>query len=140
MQEISKIIFLCLSICACATSLVHADETCGGAGQKKCPKQHSKGYVESPCNGTGALEQGECAQQKFAMTDKRLNEVYKKLMAALPPDSNDFFARTSLVKAQKAWIKFKEATCDFDGEETVESKCGNPHTRFFVGHKLRKIA
>ncbi len=115
MQNQMKKVFLYF-ICMFVVLPTHADESCGGVGQKKCLKQHSKEYVEDPCNGTGALEQGECAQQKFSAADKRLNDLYKQLMAALPPDSNDSFAKSSLVKAQKAWVKFKEANCDFYGE------------------------
>jgi uncharacterized protein YecT (DUF1311 family) len=101
-----------------------AQDSCNDKAQANCSQQSSvedddKEFElkpEDPCHSGGALGQGECANQRFRVADKKLNELYKKLMNALPPDGKDSFARASLVRAQKAWIQFKESNCDFYGE------------------------
>jgi uncharacterized protein YecT (DUF1311 family) len=50
----------------------------------------------------------DCISAELDQQDSRLNEAYKKLMSKLPKDR-----KKSLVEAQRAWIKFREANCGF---------------------------
>ena len=50
----------------------------------------------------------DCISAELDQQDSQLNEAYKKLMSKLPKDR-----KQSLVEAQRAWIKFREANCGF---------------------------
>ena len=50
----------------------------------------------------------DCISTELNRQDSRLNDAYKKLMSKIPKDR-----KTSLVEAQRAWIKFREANCGF---------------------------
>jgi uncharacterized protein YecT (DUF1311 family) len=50
----------------------------------------------------------ECNGEELDRQDARLNDNYKKLMSKLSRDRNK-----ALLKAQRAWIKFRDAHCDF---------------------------
>jgi len=73
-------------------------------------------YASDPCSGTGAIEQGQCAERKLNVADKKLNEIYKKLLTALPHDMPDNASISELKSAQRAWIDFRNKNCEFEGE------------------------
>src|SRR5262249_8206185 len=50
----------------------------------------------------------ECTGEELDRQDARLNDAYKKLMSKLSRDR-----KKALLKAQRAWIKFREANCDY---------------------------
>jgi len=50
----------------------------------------------------------DCISAELDQQDSRLNEACKKLMSKLPKDR-----KQSLIEAQRAWIKFREANCGF---------------------------
>jgi uncharacterized protein YecT (DUF1311 family) len=50
----------------------------------------------------------DCISAEFTRQDARLNENYKKLMSKLSTKR-----RESLLEAQRAWIKFRDANCAF---------------------------
>jgi len=50
----------------------------------------------------------DCISAELDRQDSHLNEAYKKLISKLPKDR-----KGSLVEAQRAWIKFREANCGF---------------------------
>src|SRR5262245_5247448 len=52
-------------------------------------------------------EMFECNGEELDRQDARLNNTYKKQMSKLSPDR-----KKALLKAQRAWIKFREANCD----------------------------
>lgn len=53
------------------------------------------------CDGTQA-EMNRCADQQYRKQDQRLNAVYKKLDKT-----------PELVRAQRAWIAFRDAECEW---------------------------
>ncbi|MGN8278541.1 lysozyme inhibitor LprI family protein [Pseudomonas sp. SMV71] len=60
-----------------------------------------------------AITQGEmnqCAAQQYKAADKELNDLYKQITARLKDDPK---AKQLLVKAQRAWIGFRDAECEF---------------------------
>ncbi|MDO7900279.1 lysozyme inhibitor LprI family protein [Pseudomonas citrulli] len=62
---------------------------------------------------TNAMTQGEmnqCSAQESKAADKTLNDLYQQITARLK-DNPD--AKQRLVKAQRAWIAFRDAECDF---------------------------
>jgi uncharacterized protein YecT (DUF1311 family) len=55
-------------------------------------------------------EMTECAAKAYEQSDHKLNEAYRKItsrLADLPE------VKTSLTKAQRAWISFRDAQCEF---------------------------
>lgn len=52
----------------------------------------------------------ECAAASFKKSDKKLNALYKEIEARLGDDAD---TRKLLVQAQRDWIKFRDAECDF---------------------------
>jgi len=50
----------------------------------------------------------DCMGAEFTRQDARLNENYKRLMAKLSAKRKE-----ALLEAQRAWIKFRDANCNF---------------------------
>lgn len=71
----------------------------------------------NPPGGTDlASAQGnfQCAEKARVAADKVLNDTYKKLLGSLKDDSEkENFSRTQIVSAQRAWVAFRDAECEF---------------------------
>ena len=63
----------------------------------------------------------ECASKDYAKSDAELNKLYKEIRGRLS-DQPD--AVKKLVAAQKAWIVFRDAECDFS---SVRSQDGSAY-------------
>ena len=50
----------------------------------------------------------ECISAEYERQDERLNQLYQTLMTSL-----DYERRETLRAAQRAWIEFRDANCDF---------------------------
>lgn len=50
----------------------------------------------------------DCIGQEHERQDARLNRVYKEIMAILSAER-----KTALRNAQRAWLKYREANCEF---------------------------
>ncbi|MBE9003505.1 lysozyme inhibitor LprI family protein [Fortiea sp. LEGE XX443] len=55
------------------------------------------------------LEINICAQFAYQNADKKLNQVYKQLLPKLSKSRQQ-----KLIAAQLAWIKFRDASCEFE--------------------------
>jgi uncharacterized protein YecT (DUF1311 family) len=68
---------------------------------------------QDPCeraDKTGVtLDIVECSLKKLAEADADLNKSYRELMAKLGDKKSELKLRT----AQQAWIKYRDANCDF---------------------------
>jgi uncharacterized protein YecT (DUF1311 family) len=53
-----------------------------------------------------------CADMEYRHYDRLLNQNYRLLMQALPPRE-----QVRLREAQRAWIRFRDLECDFEGYE-----------------------
>ena len=70
------------------------------------------------CNDqSNQMELGICADQDFKAADKALNAAYQEIVKR-PADNAD--AHKQLVAAQKAWIGFRDAECDFPAVNSVQ--------------------
>ena len=76
-------------------------------GQEKAllSAEYSKCIEQSGGTDPGMLD---CMGAEAERQDKRLNDVYKKLMNELKPER-----KRQLQEAQRLWIKYIEANCDF---------------------------
>lgn len=54
----------------------------------------------------------ECAGKSFAEADKKLNDAYRQISDRLKDDAA---SKKLLVDAQRAWIAFRDAECNFQG-------------------------
>ncbi|BAY91505.1 hypothetical protein FDUTEX481_01603 [Tolypothrix sp. PCC 7601] len=60
-------------------------------------------------NAQTQAEINQCAQISYQNADKKLNQVYQKLVPTLSSSS-----KRKLITAQQAWIKFRDASCEFE--------------------------
>lgn len=84
----------------CAGVLALACMPAAAFAQNACATQNS------------TLEINECAQQKFAAADKRLNTAYQVVLKQLDRGAdNGPFTKEALIDAQRKWVAFREADC-----------------------------
>ncbi|CAH0265561.1 DUF1311 domain-containing protein [Pseudomonas mediterranea] len=61
-------------------------------------------------NATTQGDMNQCAAQEKKAADNELNSLYKQITARLKDNPE---TKQSLVKAQRAWIGFRDAECNF---------------------------
>ncbi|MBD2598427.1 lysozyme inhibitor LprI family protein [Nostoc spongiaeforme FACHB-130] len=74
--------------------------------------QTTKTYLvqKTNCNDPQTqLEINICSQLSYQNADKKLNQVYKQLLPKLSKTRQQ-----KLIAAQLAWIKFRDASCEFE--------------------------
>lgn len=68
-------------------------------------------FAQQNCGDlTNQTDMNICAGQAYMKADAELNAVYKQIEARLTDDAD---TKKLLVTAQKAWISFRDAECDF---------------------------
>ena len=63
-----------------------------------------------PCKGETTFEMKQCSAKKYKQADDELNKVYQQLMSKLDDEGH----KSSLKKAQLAWLKYRDTNCDFE--------------------------
>jgi uncharacterized protein YecT (DUF1311 family) len=63
-------------------------------------------------DGRTQYEMNACAAEKLARADSLLNHSYQQLLRVIEPDRVD-----ALREAQRAWIRFRDAECEFQASE-----------------------
>ena len=82
---------------------------------------------KDPCaNAQTQVEMNECQGREYKKADAALNAVYKQLMAKIEDEGE----RTALKAAQQAWIKFRDADCEF---ESYQNKGGTIYPLVYSG-------
>lgn len=95
MKSIKRPIILILALLLSSISI---------AGQK--PK-------DDPCpNAQSQLEMNQCAGNAYKAADGELNQAYRKLVAMLDAEE-----KAQLKVAQTAWLKYRDAHCEFVGNQ-----------------------
>src|SRR5262249_52142347 len=97
-QRATKVMIICLAVLWNGQLLAATDDDLS---------KEYLGYIDKASQGATA-EMFECNGEELDRQDARLNNTYKKLISKLPPDRKE-----ALLKAQRAWIKFREANCDY---------------------------
>jgi uncharacterized protein YecT (DUF1311 family) len=95
----TKVMIICLAVLWNGQLFAETDEGLS--------KEYSDCVKDKAENGTTA-DMLECDADELDRQDARLNNTYKNLMSKLSPDR-----KKALLKAQQAWIKFREANCDY---------------------------
>ena len=67
-----------------------------------------------------------CADKDYQASDKKLNAVYAKVMAALGDENY----KTKLKAAERAWVAYRDTECAF---ETAENEGGSIHPLVYSG-------
>jgi uncharacterized protein YecT (DUF1311 family) len=95
MKSIKRPIILVLALLMSSISI---------AGQK--PK-------DDPCpNAQTQQELNQCAGKAYKAADGELNQVYRKVVAMLDAEQ-----RSQLKVAQTAWLKYRDAHCEFVADQ-----------------------
>ncbi|WP_433736271.1 lysozyme inhibitor LprI family protein [Pseudomonas putida] len=61
-------------------------------------------------NATDQATMNQCAAQQHAAADKELNVLYQQITSRLKGNPD---GKKSLVNAQRAWLAFRDAECEF---------------------------
>jgi uncharacterized protein YecT (DUF1311 family) len=76
-------------------------------------------FAQQNCGDlTNQTDMNTCAGQAYSKADAELNAVYKQIEARLKDDAD---TKKLLVTAQKAWIGFRDAQCNFTSSEVTGS-------------------
>lgn len=70
----------------------------------------SSAHAADCANASDQSIQNECADKDYKKSDAELNKLYQSIRGRL---SNQPDAVKKLITAQKAWIAFRDAECDF---------------------------
>lgn len=92
-----KRIVPCILLVACLLTVAAVSKTQKGKKQ--------------PCDEAQTqFEMNQCAHKEYEAADAELNKAYNRLAAKLDEEQ-----RGQLKTAELAWIKYRDATCDFEG-------------------------
>ena len=99
----TKVMIICLAVLWNGQLLAETDKAETDEGLSK---EYSD-CMDKAVNGPWR-DMLQCDGEELDRQDARLNDAYKKLMSELSPDR-----KKALLKAQRVWIKFREANCDY---------------------------
>lgn len=73
-------------------------------------------YADDPCAKRGQTAyENACSVKKAEDAEKRLNAMYKRVLASLDPTETDPLDRSdlkkTLIEAQRHWVAFREKDC-----------------------------
>jgi len=72
-----------------------------------------QGTTKPPCSDADTqTEMNICAGKEYKTADATLNRVYQQMVAML-----DAAEKAQLKAAQTAWLKYRDANCDFVGDQ-----------------------
>jgi uncharacterized protein YecT (DUF1311 family) len=81
------------------------------------PAARAQGGAAAQCAEQGSTyEQSACLERALRAADRELNDVYRQVLATIDADRDVDAARrsawrASMVRAQRAWIAFRDADC-----------------------------
>jgi uncharacterized protein YecT (DUF1311 family) len=94
----------------CASALALSCATVCAAQQQQQPPAVRADEQEDPCPGARTQQDlNLCASQAFQKADAELNKLYQQLMRDAGAAE-----RAKLRAAQLAWIKFRDAHCEYE--------------------------
>lgn len=115
-------------------------QTCIGLGASACMQSHESGYT--------TVGTGYCLDAELSFWDERLNVAYGQLMAREQKTDAEMkelgSAAPSLVDAlkamQRAWIPFRDASCDYERAQWGGGTGGGPATLDCLMHMTGRQA
>ena len=79
------------------------------------------GTLQNPCDTGSGYGSMVCSKNSLKKADIELNELYKKVIAKIEPDSQERKPKTSFIAAQKKWIEWRDAICLYEQESNSGS-------------------
>jgi uncharacterized protein YecT (DUF1311 family) len=79
--------------------------------QEQLPENNGLSQIFSACmnqSSGSTLSMIECIEAETGRQDVRLNKAYKDVMGSLTPER-----KKQLQEAQRLWLKYRKANCDF---------------------------
>lgn len=147
MKHIRKLLiaFCLIGVAGAAQSdedgLVYSDDhtlSCLGAGThmaeyEACIGVSANACMEDTAGGFSTYGMGGCLSRELEFWDARLNQVYQSQMARAKQTDNDMDAgegvpsqAKALRAMQRAWIPFRDATCDYERSQWGGGTGGGP--------------
>lgn len=84
---------------------------------------NSLAATEDECdsNDTSNLMMKICVAADYQKADEKLNTIYKQMASSLKKENSEMSKEilSRLVKAQKAWVGFRDAECDLQATEML---------------------
>lgn len=90
-------------------SAAGAEESLSAQIRKDAPKGITQAFYACVDTASGNIEQAYCLTQERERQDRRLNTIYRALLGRLSPSQ-----KKRLVEAERAWLKFADATAGFE--------------------------
>ncbi|NDR56415.1 lysozyme inhibitor LprI family protein [Aliiruegeria sabulilitoris] len=114
--------------CLLGAETLPAMEACVGTAATACMESHEFGYT--------TVGMGYCLDQELAFWDARLNAVYRQVMVrdkAVDAEMAEIGSSApslseALREMQRAWIPFRDASCDYDRAQWGGGTGGGPAT------------
>jgi uncharacterized protein YecT (DUF1311 family) len=101
-KNAQNIITVALAAVICVSfsveAVAHDDDTLYSPAYGACIK----------ASGGVTFDMADCIRGELVVQDRKLNEAYRALQKTLKKERRD-----QLTKAQRAWIAFRDANCDF---------------------------
>jgi uncharacterized protein YecT (DUF1311 family) len=77
------------------------------------PTLAQKRSKSAPCaNASSQADMNDCAGREYKAADATLNQVYRQLISLLDDEE-----KSQLKEAQTAWLKYRDANCEFVGSQ-----------------------
>lgn len=98
------------------------------------------GLAQNNCGDlTNQTDMNICAGKAYEKSDAELNSLYKQIEARLKDDAD---TTKLLVTAQRAWVAFRDAECNFSSSEVsggtaypfISSSCLDNMTQIRIGN------
>lgn len=106
--------FVILILTLFATSFAFANDKAIEkiARQEKISVKDVKKALETGCDSGNTSQMTQCGKFHFMIADIELNDIYERVKKQL----TNAPARSKLIKAQRAWINFRDAVCEYESE------------------------
>src|SRR5256885_10303883 len=77
------------------------------------PTLAQKKSKSAPCaNASSQADMNDCWGREYKAADATLNQVYRQLVALTDDEE-----KSQLKEAQRAWLKYRDANCDFVADQ-----------------------
>lgn len=112
-NHMKKRMILCLALCSSVAALAAPDEIVVQqmAKQTHLPADDIRRNYNA-CDSSITLSMKICESYRWMVEDVRLNKVFKRALAK----AHDAGYEPSLVRSERAWIAYRDATCIYEGE------------------------
>jgi len=113
-------------------TLACLDEAVGADQQRACVGASAGACMEATPSGSSTVGMGACLDYEYGYWDDRLNASYQALRAREKASDAEWSGHVKKADAlrdmQRAWIGFRDATCDYERAQWGGGTGGGPAT------------